>query len=75
MRTATRWIGCTFGIVLALCVTAGEPPTGLLYSDDRVQPGRTLVAPIPSPTTHLIDTHGEVVAVGRATRRRGTPPT
>jgi len=61
MRTVTRWIGCTFGIVLALCVTAEEPPTGLLYSDERVQPGYTLVAPISSPTTHLIDTQGAVV--------------
>jgi hypothetical protein len=61
MRKTKRIIGCVLGIVFALCTLAGEPSVGVLHADGGAHPGYTLLAPISSATTYLIDLGGVVV--------------
>jgi len=61
MRSAMWLLGAAVGIIFAVCATAEEPLTGLLHADERANPGYTLLAPISSTSTYLVDVAGKVV--------------
>jgi len=57
-----RWSGIVLiGIAVGVCSIAEESGAGLLFSDERAYEGYTLIAPISSITTYLIDLAGNVV--------------
>ncbi len=61
MRTVRRTLGSAIAIALAVATLAAEPRTGLLLLDERSSPGYTLIAPISSSSTVLVDLEGQIV--------------
>jgi hypothetical protein len=70
-RRATPALGLVFGTLAVLALagtTAGQPPkqqpktkVGLLVNEPKASQGYTLLAPLTSNNTYLIDMHGRVV--------------
>ncbi len=61
MRRVGWIVGGMVGLLLAVSGIADETATGLLTSSQLAHPGYTLIAPISSTATYLIDLEGNVV--------------